>query len=138
MMLTYHILQEIFFQLLSLFVGVPGLRIFTLNEISSARDCFQYVLYKKYNIFIIYVIITTKYPPECTKLQHLIFFSGSMLALAFSLHGGLVVKESYPLLAFGQSKLVWDTCMFACSKIMILPLYYTSTICHFKSFYGVI
>ena len=45
------------------------LRIFTL---SSARDCFQYVLYKKYNILdTIYVTIMTKYTPEYTKLQHL-------------------------------------------------------------------
>ena len=31
-----------------------------------------------------------------------------MLALAFSPHRGLEVKDSYPLLAFGQSKFVWD------------------------------
>ena len=31
-----------------------------------------------------------------------------MLALAFSPHRGLEVKELIPLLACGQSKLVWD------------------------------
>ena len=36
----------------------------------------------------------TKYTPECTKLQHLKIFSwSSMLALAFSPHRGLEVKE---------------------------------------------
>ena len=49
----------------------------------------------------------TKYTPECTKLQHLNFFSwGSMLALAFSPRRGLEVKGSNPPLVFGQSKLV--------------------------------
>ena len=51
----------------------------------------------------------TKYPPEYTKLQHLKKqLSCSMLALAVSFHGGLEVKGSNPLLAFRQSKLVWD------------------------------
>ena len=68
------------------------------------------MLYMKYTTFLntIYVIIITKYTPECTKLQHLKFISRSdMLAVAFSPHRGLEVKESNPLLAFGQSKL-WD------------------------------
>ena len=44
----------------------------------------------------IYVIIMTKYTPECTKLQYLIFFSwATMLALAFSPHRELEVKGLY-------------------------------------------
>ena len=43
----------------------------------------------------------TKFIPECTKLQHLIFSRSSMLALTFSLHKGLEVKVSNPPLAFG-------------------------------------
>ena len=86
--------------------GVYTLKIFTL---SSARDCFQYVLYKNTTLSDpIYVIIMTKYPPEYTKLQHLKIFSGSMFDLAFNPHRGLEVKGSNPLLAFRQSKLVWD------------------------------
>ena len=54
----------------------------------------------------VYVIIMTKYLPECTKLQHLNVFRGSMLALAFSPHRRLEVKESNTLLVFGQSKFV--------------------------------
>ena len=82
------------------------LRIFTIN---SARECFQYVLYENTTFSdTIYVIIMTKYTPECTKLQHLKLFSlCSMLALAFSPHRGLKVKESNTLV-FGQSNFVLD------------------------------
>ena len=50
----------------------------------SARDCFQYVLYENTTFSdTIYIIIMTKYTPECTKLQHLNTISqGSMFALA--------------------------------------------------------
>ena len=39
------------------------------------------------------------------------FFRDSILALTFSPHRGLDIKESNSLLALGQSKLVWDLVM---------------------------
>ena len=67
------------------------IRNITLNY-SSARDCFQYVLYEKYNIFR-YNYNYDKIHSRTHQIAACKFFSwSSMLALAFSPHRGLVVK----------------------------------------------
>ena len=63
------------------------LRLFTLHY-SSTRDCFQYVLYEKYNIFGYHIChIYDKIHSRMHQIAAFKFFScGSMLALAFSPH----------------------------------------------------